>query len=232
MRGRLSFKTPRHNGRRLRGKRFHKPRRMTAPKVRSIVRKQIASSEKKFHDLPLEWNGDRGQNSTKTSSIVEIPKGDERNQREGDRCRITGIYIKMRIFRSIKMDTSTANGPLMLRWGIDEVKSNVTEIVSAFEPRGFFDTPDYLNYTRSVKLDQTVQIPYPNDGDMWGPYRTVTKFIKFKKPQWVRWAPSVGADDPVTGNLLAWYKLEGAPSSETLAAINVQANFRVYFSEV
>lgn len=217
----------------LRKRRSAARRRVTPAAVRKIVRRTVAGSEKKFHDLPLEWNSDLTVSApTLRSSLVEIPAGSGKNQRTGLRCRVTGIYVKMRVYRSIKPDSSQANGPIMLRWGIDEVKNNVTEsALSAFPVRGYFDSPDYINYTKRVVADSTITIPYGGDGDMWGPFRTVTRLIRFRKPHFLNFS-TTGTDDPVTGNLLAWVRMENRPTSEINAQANVQCDFRLYFSEV
>lgn len=196
--------------------------------IRKVVKNTVAASEKKVHRLYGEWAASYDNTTTTISSLCEIAQGQTNATRLGNRARITGIYMKLRCYVNSEDDTTDA--PISIRFGIDAVKQGVYDTTTPITARPFLGSnsvPDYVNKTKRVILDKTLVPPQANDGDLIGNYRTFTKFIRLRNHE-CRW-DTTSAQDPETGNLLAWIACD---SSNALKTVRVDADFHVYFSEV
>lgn len=201
-------------------------RRMTPSRVKSIVKKTVAASDSKYITQSSVLGSTVYTNGSDTNvSVVKIPQGDEASSRVGAKCRVTGIYLKLRMHK--QFPTSGQSAPMTLRVRIDEVKQGVTSATTGVSALTFFQRPNYVSLTKKVLMDKTFNFRSPGDGDMQGDYVLFTKFIRLKS-HWCRYG-TTGAVEPLTGNIIISAYAECPTSDQPLL---VESQTRTYFSEV
>ena len=199
-------------------------RKMTPKVVRAIVRDESEKSEPKVHRLPGEVSATLLHNATDSRSLLEIAQGSTSSTRVGVKARVARIYVKGQFF----LQPGSQQSPMTIRWGVDIVKDGVLEGVGVVG-RGYFNKPDYVTVTKRVLMDKTIVMRTAGDGDMDGPIVNFAKMITLKNHD-VRW-DTASANDPVTGNILLWYKVE-SPILNLTQGLHAHITLDVYYSEI